>query len=157
MTKNSHNLLLISRNRCKPWIAKALFYFVSEFIISLAETLWVLPFAAKIQIIYFLCHTRPSFQPHSTSASVNTSAWCFVCKRMFAFSRGIMGIIHPILKTVTQSLAKIPKSNIRLLKLYTNKTRLIFRNTRNPSLQLTLSGVWSTPQLGEWSHFYLAP
>lgn len=155
MTKNSHNPLLISRNRCKPWIAKSVLYFVSEFL-SLAETLSVRPFAAKVHIIYFWCHTRLNFQPHSTSASANMSGWCFVCKCMFAFSIGIMGIIHPILKTVTQSLVQISKSNIRLLKLYTNKMRLISRNTRNLLLPLTLAGVWGTLQLGEWSHFYVA-
>lgn len=97
VTKNSHNLLFISRNRCKPRIAKALLYFVSEFIISLAET-----FAVKIQIIYFLCHTRLNFQSHSSSGSANTSALSFVGKWMFVFSKEFVGIIQLVLKTVTE-------------------------------------------------------
>lgn len=97
VTKNSHNLHFISRNRCKPPIANALLYFVSEFIISLAET-----FAVKIPIIYLLYHTRRNFQPHSGSGSANISALSFVGKWVFVFSKEIVGITRPILKTVIQ-------------------------------------------------------
>lgn len=134
VTKNSHNLLSISRNRCKAQIAKALLYFVSEFIIPLAET-----FAVKIQIIYFLCHTRLNFQPRSSSGSANMSALYFVGKWVSVFSKEIVGIIQPILKTVTQSSIKMSKPIIRLLKLYTNRTVLIFRDIRILSLLLTLA------------------
>lgn len=138
VTKNSHDLLFISRNRCKARIAKALLYFVSEFIIPLAET-----FAVKIQIIHFLCHARLNFQPHSSSGRANVSALSFVGKWVFVFSKEIVGIIQSTLKTVAQSLVKMSKSRllitIRLLKLCTNRTKIIYRDIRTLSLLLTLA------------------
>lgn len=134
VTKNSHNLLFISRNRCKVEIAKVLLYFLSEFIIPLAET-----FAVKIQIIYFLCHTRLNFQPLSSSGSANMSALSFIGKWAFVFSEEIVGIMQPILKIVTQNLVKMSKPIIRLLKLYTNRTKLIFKGNRTLLLLLTLA------------------
>lgn len=134
VTKSSHNLLFISRNRCKVGIARALLYFLSEFIIPLDET-----FAVKIQIIYFLCHIRLNFQPHSSSGSANMSALSFVGKWVFIFSKEIVGIMQPILKIVTQSLVKMFKPIIRLFKLYTNRTKLIFEDTRILTLLLTLA------------------
>lgn len=47
-------------------------------------------------------------------------------------------------------------SNIWLLKLYTNKMRLMFKNIRNPPLSMTLVEVWSTLQVGKWYHIFLA-
>lgn len=131
VTKNSHDLLFISRNRCKA-------RFVSEFIIPLAET-----FAVKIQIIHFLCHTRLNFQPPSSSGRANMSALSFVGKWVFVFSKEIVGIIQSTLKTVAQSLVKMSKSRLlitfRLLKLCTNRTKIIYRDIRTLSLLLTLA------------------